>query len=661
MVFLYLLNMKYLSLIIFFSSFVLHSQSLSKIDSLEGALKNNKNENIILELKLQLANAYLDQDNNKAINIAKNIATSFKKINNKYKLGKCYSIIGEANTNLSEYEEAIMSFMVALKLFESEGNEKEINAIKKRLGVVYLNLEKYSLALKYFNETKLYYEKSNESRGLASIYNNIGLVFEKLGKLDSALISHQKSLDIKEKLNDKNGIANSSNNIGNIYFLKNKYKKALMYYKHALLLKQELGEESGIINALHNIGFCYFHIKDYEKAKELAYQAISICNKNNDADGLKNEYFFLAGIFSTTKKFEEAYVYYTKGDSIDDVIFNAENNNQILELETKYQTEKKEKEIEVKTLEISNQDLDLKRKQLTIYAFTIVLILLGVLGFFIYKGYKQKQRAYEIIKRQKQIVEEKNKEITDSIAYAKRIQNALLTPSVTLDTNVGLGQHFVYFKPKDIVSGDFYWSADATSQNGDALFYIACCDCTGHGVPGAFMSILSMGFLSEAIKEKQIFGPGEIFNYTRTRLISSVSKEGQQDGFDGILFCFNLTTQEISYAASNNNPIIIRDNEIIHLKCDKMPVGKGMREDLFTTYKYHKQEKDKLYLYTDGYPDQFGGPKGKKFMYKKLNEFLISISTTSFAEQPHNLNNALMAWQSDLEQVDDILIIGIQL
>ena len=170
-----------------------------------------------------------------------------------------------------------------------------------------------------------------------------------------------------------------------------------------------------------------------------------------------------------------------------------------------------------------------------------------------------------------------------------------------------------------------------------------------------------MGFLSEAIKEKHIYTPGEIFNYTRERLINSVSKEGQQDGFDGILFCFNLTTNNITYAASNNSPIIVRGNEIIDLKYDKMPVGKGMKIDSFSTHTFHKQENDKLYLYTDGYADQFGGPKGKKFMYKKLNEMLLAISTKPFTKQPDDLNITLTNWQGDLEQVDDILIIGIQL
>ena len=653
--------MKCLFLIFFLIPSILVCQDSQKIDSLETILKNKKNERLCSEIKLQLANAYLNVNNNKSIEIAKESAIYFENVKNKNKLGECYATIGMANYFLSDYEESISSYIIALNLFESGKNNKDINATKKKLGVVYYNLKKPDLALKYLNEAKVYYEASEDVRGLASVYNNLALVYESDGEIDSSLIYNMKSITIKEKLQDKNGIANSKVNIGNIYFHKEDYKKAISFYEEAIHIKKEIGENSGLVNPLQNIGLCYFHLGNLLKAEYYINEAIILCKKNNDNDGLQECYYKLSNIYSSSKKFEHAYVYYAKADSIESQIFNSENNNQILELETKYQSEKKEKELEVKTLEISNQELDLKRKQLTIYGFIIVLMLIGVSAFFIHKGYKQKQKAYTIIAKQKQIVEEKNKEITDSIAYAKRIQNALLTPSVTLDENIGIGQHFVYFKPKDIVSGDFYWSAEAINLEGHRLFYIACCDSTGHGVPGAFMSILNMGFLSEAIKERQLFSPGDIFNYTRERLINSVSKEGQQDGFDGILFCFNSHLKHITYAASNNSPVVIRDNEIIHLKCDKMPVGKWMKTDHFSTYTFNRLENDKLYLYTDGYADQFGGPKGKKFMYKKLNELLLTVSSKPFFEQSKDINNELIAWQKELEQVDDILIIGIQL
>jgi len=251
---------------------------------------------------------------------------------------------------------------------------------------------------------------------------------------------------------------------------------------------------------------------------------------------------------------------------------------------------------------------------------------------------------------------QKNKDIVDSINYARRIQYTLLAHQEVLKQNIG--EHFVLFKPKDIVSGDFYW---ATKR--DNRFYMAVCDSTGHGVPGAFMSLLNISFLNEAINEKNIAAPNEIFNYTRERLIASVSQEGAQDGMDGVLICFEETTtgKRITYAAAHNSPVIIQNNALKELPADKMPVGKGDRDTPFTLYHMDAKVGDKLYVYTDGYADQFGGPNGKKFKYRQLEELLLVHNHKAPDEQKQALESTIEAWRGDLEQVDDILVIGIQL
>ncbi|MCA0431166.1 MAG: SpoIIE family protein phosphatase [Bacteroidetes bacterium] len=257
------------------------------------------------------------------------------------------------------------------------------------------------------------------------------------------------------------------------------------------------------------------------------------------------------------------------------------------------------------------------------------------------------------ISNKKAELEEKQKEILDSIHYAKRIQNTLLAHHDFLNENIP--NNFVYFNPKDIVSGDFYWA----TKHGDN-FYLAVCDSTGHGVPGAFMSLLNIGFLTEAINEKNFLETNLIFEYVRERLMSSVSKEGQKDGFDGIIVRFNQSTKEITYTAAHNAPILISNNELIELQKDKMPVGIGERKENFTCHKLQVKQGDILYLYTDGYADQFGGPKGKKFKYKPLNELLLSISNKTLSEQKQELETNFKNWKGDLEQVDDVCIVGIR-
>ena len=262
-------------------------------------------------------------------------------------------------------------------------------------------------------------------------------------------------------------------------------------------------------------------------------------------------------------------------------------------------------------------------------------------------------RTVEISNKNNEL-EEKQKEILDSIHYAKRIQNTLLAHHDFLNEN--LPTNFVYFQPKDIVSGDFYW---ATKH--DDNFYLAVCDSTGHGVPGAFMSLLNIGFLNEAINEKNILEPHKIFDYVRKRLVESISKEGQKDGFDGILLRIEKTTNQITYSAANNAPLLISENQIIELPKDRMPVGKGEKINEFTLHTINAKTGDILYLYTDGYADQFGGPKGKKFKYKTLNELLLANSTTPIQIQKEKLNTEFQNWKGTLEQVDDVCVIGIKI
>ena len=256
------------------------------------------------------------------------------------------------------------------------------------------------------------------------------------------------------------------------------------------------------------------------------------------------------------------------------------------------------------------------------------------------------------------LIAEKNKEITDSIHYANRIQKTILAPDS--ERNKFLGDHFVYFQPKDIVSGDFYWSIVMERENGKKEFYLAVCDSTGHGVPGAFMSLLNTNYLNEALYEKQIPEPHLVFNYVRQRLIESISKEGQKDGFDGILARIDLEAKTIEYAAANNAPILVRNGTFQELPTDKMPVGFGEKLHSFSANKIALQPGDAVYLYTDGYADQFGGPNGKKFKYKQLNDLLTANSSKPVNEQLNLLQSTFESWKGSLEQVDDVCVIGIR-
>ncbi|HYG50057.1 MAG TPA: two-component regulator propeller domain-containing protein, partial [Flavobacteriales bacterium] len=270
------------------------------------------------------------------------------------------------------------------------------------------------------------------------------------------------------------------------------------------------------------------------------------------------------------------------------------------------------------------------------------------------------ERTAEVV-HQKELVEERNKEITDSINYAKRIQYALLAHDELLQKN--LPEHFVLFKPKDIVSGDFYWAtfAKGIKNNGhDGQFYLAACDSTGHGVPGAFMSLLNISFLNEAINEKGISQPNEAFNHIRQRLIQNISQDGGKDGMDGILMCLDKDYRKITYAAAHNSPVIVRNKEIVELEGDAMPIGYSDKKVGFRHFEVDLQKGDVIFLATDGFADQFGGEKGKKYKNKNLNHFFAQHAHLPLGAVKEKLAVEFEQWRGDLEQVDDVLIIGIR-
>ncbi|MCK4699360.1 MAG: SpoIIE family protein phosphatase, partial [Bacteroidales bacterium] len=262
------------------------------------------------------------------------------------------------------------------------------------------------------------------------------------------------------------------------------------------------------------------------------------------------------------------------------------------------------------------------------------------------------------IREKKEEIEEKNKDIMDSIQYAQRIQEALLTPGDYVEKL--FPERFILFLPRDIVSGDYYWM---TEKNNKIICVTA--DCTGHGVPGAFMSMLGMAFLNEIISKRKSIHANEILNDLRAMVISSLRQTGQtgenQDGMDLALYILDQENMKLEYAGANNPLFLYRNNELFITKADKMPIGiSSLADEPFTNHIIDLQKGDLLYTFSDGYPDQFGGPKGKKFMIKNFKQLLSENLHKPMDEQKKVLEETLNEWMANTEQVDDILVIGVK-
>ena len=591
-----------------------------------------------------------------------------KTLGHKVKMAGIYSNIATVLMRQNKQKEALDIYFKSLKIFEEIGDENKQCILLGNIGNLYFNLDRNKEALFYFNKGLALAKKVKNRSIEGNILVNIADVYFDDKNYSSAEYHFLQALKIYDELGDKYSSASVYNNLGNISGLRGEFNKAISNYNLSIEIRKELQDSFGLAQSHIQIGEFFINNKRHKEALPHLVISENIFTKTNSIIQRERVYNLLSECYEHLNDYTNALKYKKSQLTVKDSIYFKDFSQQLTEMNTKYDTEKKEQENKLLSAKNDLSQETIKRQKIFSYFIVTALLLAAGLAFFIFRGLKQQRVANKMISLQKQqvehknhIIEEKQKEILDSINYAKRIQYALLANDDFL--NKYIPSHFVLFKPKDIVSGDFYWATQIHNKQNEDLFYLAVCDSTGHGVPGAFMSLLSIGFLSEAIKEKDIFEPNQVFNYVRKRLVDSISNEQQKDGFDGILMCFNKTTGIVTYAASNNKPVLVNASgtELIELQCDKMPVGKGDKTESFSLFTLNYQKGDSVYLYTDGYADQFGGPKGKKFKYKQLEDILQQNSAKPLVEQKEILSQRFANWQGALEQVDDVCVIGIKL
>jgi serine phosphatase RsbU (regulator of sigma subunit) len=348
-----------------------------------------------------------------------------------------------------------------------------------------------------------------------------------------------------------------------------------------------------------------------------------------------------------------------------DSILSEQNQKEVIRQQFKYAYERQAAADSVKRIEekkikealIAKQKAELNMKKNQHYMLFGGLALVVMFALFIFNRYRVTQRQNKIIEHQKDIVQEKNREITDSITYAKRIQNAML-PSDKYVKSV-LPESFVFYKPKDIVAGDFYWM-----HVKDDMILLAVADCTGHGVPGAMVSVICNNGLNRSVREYGLTVPGEILDKTREIVIAEFEKsdEDVKDGMDISLVQFQLLNNEIisvKWSGANNPLWILRQGNLQEFKANKQPIGKYSNPSSFITHEISVEKGDKIYLFTDGFQDQFGGEKGKKFKASNFKELLISLNHENLSVQKESIDLALKKWMSTYEQNDDICLIGV--
>ncbi|MEO6901454.1 MAG: tetratricopeptide repeat protein [Bacteroidia bacterium] len=621
-----------------------------------------------------------------------------KEINDQSGIAKAYTSIGFLYNLQGNYDAAIQMQFKVLEIKKALGQKLGLAMSYNNLAISYSSQAKYPEAFTYF--LKSLEIDVNDNLNNCMVYNNIGYMFSLQQKTSEALFYYLKALELALKIGNKVSITLININIGGMYYLQKLYKESLKYYLKGLELSLQTGEKTNTALAYSGIGSVYVAQKNYSEAINYLLKALQIqkiigdkegaVNTNitigtvyenqvnfgkaieyySDAlnasisiglkEGTKNAYKNLASVYTKAEDYKKALnfnnLYYEEKDSI----LNKESIKQIAELNTKYKTEKKEKEIELLLKDQELNEKNAKEQRIIRLALIIGIATLVILLFLVYQRYRFKQKANLLLEKQKNEIIQQNKLITDSIDYAKNIQDAVLPTEIQVKDL--LPQSFILFKPKAIVSGDFYWIAE---KNNTIICIVA--DCTGHGVPGAFMSMLGINMLDNITnREKPI--AANILNALNSAIVAKLSNSNQSEpslkhGMEMSILIIDKINMRAQYAGAHNPLYFIRKGEMTEIKADKTTIGSinNTEHSLFTNHFFDIQKEDVFYLFTDGFPDQKGGPNKKKFYYAPFKELLLSIHHLNLNEQKVALDRTIATWAGDIEQIDDILIMGIEI
>ena len=600
----------------------------------------------------------------------------YNETENKKEIANCFSRIGKNMTHQKKYVDAISYYLKALKINETINYKEGISDVYNRLGMLHNNQKDYEKALIYYRKSLIINQEEKNQKKKINNYGNIANVYSVMQKYDSAFIFYSKAISIAEETESirKKGII--LNNIGELYKEKKEYHRAIKFYKQSLEVAKKIKYPRGISICYANLGETYLLLDKYHNAVIFLKKSMKIAEEIKFTTLKAHIYLHLSKAEEKLNNYKNAYEYHKKLKILTDSLQKNANSKKITELEMNYKFDQKQK-VQAKEYQLL--------KKFTI-AFSIALFITLFISFLLYKNFKAKKKANLIlaeqkeeiqsknveleqqteeiisqkdeIEKQKDLLTKQNKEIKDSIYYARRIQRAILSPSRLI--NSLLSDNFILYLPKDIVSGDFYWIA---RKNHKVIVVVG--DCTGHGVPGGFMSMLGISSLNEIVNRGIDIQANEILDQLRNKIKLSLNQTGKEheasDGMDLSLCIIDFDNLNMQFSGANNPVFLLRDEKLIVFKGDKMPIGIHPKETSFTKKEINLKIDDVIYLFSDGYQDQFGGTKGRKFLVKRFKETLLEIHKKSMPEQKELLKEYFFKWKGELDQIDDILIMGIKI
>lgn len=634
------------------------------VDSLFIELTEQHTELEEVEIYNQLALAY-ENNSDTSLYYANKALALGKKLQHPEHIINSYLAISILSDDLGQFDVGIDALFSARTIADSIQHTELLGKIYNNLGNTYRHIGDKANSEKYYKRAIESYKEAGNDLELGKTYNNIGLILVSQNKVDEAIKMYLKSLKIVSSFGDKAAVANTLSNLGVAYYYKGEKKNTILYFEQSLAIERELNNLFGVAVSLSNIGELYSETGNYSSAIKNLKQAIEIAKEVKAQDLLKHTYMIVSECYVKQEKYKLAYEYNLLYSVLKDSIEGVEKSNYAQELDVKFASSEKEKKILGLEKQQALNELELSEKKQREYFLIAGVIIILLLSFLLYYRYRVKKKANDLLQVYSNEIEQKNNEITDSITYAKRIQEAIL-PSKELMKRC-LPNSFVFYQPKDIVAGDFYWVVEI---DGKVLFAVG--DCTGHGVPGAMVSVVCHNAMDRSIREYKLNDPGEILDKTRELISEQLNKSKSdresslstiRDGMD-IAFCvLDKKTQKLSYAGAFNPLWIIRkgSSEIEEIKADRQAIGRVDTPKPFQTKNVELNSGDSVYIFSDGYADQFGGVDGKKFKSKHFKKLLVSVEGKSMEEQYLTLKNHFENWRGELEQIDDVCVIGVKI
>ena len=654
-----------------------------KIDSILVLLKTAKQDTNYVKTLDELSAAFISIDPKKSLEYATRQLKLAQKLQWKKGLGNAYHNIGYADHMLGNLPAALESWLKGLKAREECGDIKGVAGSLGNIGIIYRMQGDYKTALSYYFRSLKMQEDLGNIKKITSILGNIGSVYYNQGSATSdtsrkndnyrkALFYYFKALKMAEEQNNKITINLNLGNIGSLYKDMGEYQKALDFCFRSEKITEDLGDKNGMARNFANIGSTYLADNKLKNADMYLHKAFDISKEIGYAEGVEEIELNFSELYGKLGQWKISMEHYKKYIAAKDSLFNEDNTKKTVRSEMNYEFDKKEAVTKAENEKRAAVAAAENRKQkIFLLLIAAVAVAVAVIAFIIFRSLRVTRKQKHIIElqkaevfRQKELVEEHQKEIIDSITYAKRLQEAILPPLDLVKKH--LPESFVLYKPKDIVAGDFYWMEVLN----DTIF-IAAADCTGHGVPGAMVSVVCSNALNRTVKEFGLRDTGKILDKVTELVLETFEKSDAdvKDGMDISLLSINKTSGKITWSGANNPLWYIHRGDLVNINADKQPIGKHDNPVPFTTHTITPQENTTFYLFTDGFADQFGGPKGKKFKYKQFEEKLMEFSSRSVEEQKNTLEKIFDEWKSwpspsgvirSLEQVDDVLVIGIK-